>query len=239
MSASTLLARSRPLFVAALVAAVAGCLDLIRHEAPSGEPVRHYGLRLGLVACCLAGWFLTQAMIQARPMDGERIGDGLHTLFAPLNRRLNADPKLANALLIVSSAFIDAFGLFLIIASILGPSVRPFAALFLLFGMRQVSQGLCALPQPPGLVWRHPGFPSLLVTYSVGNDFFFSGHTAIAVLGALELSHLSLWLGLVGWLVALGEMVAVLALRAHYTMDIVMALAAAFCALQLAGMLGV
>src|SRR3974377_2570935 len=32
-----------------------------------------------------------------------------------------------------------------------------------------------------------PGFPSLLVTYGVANNYFFSGHTGIAVLGAAEL----------------------------------------------------
>jgi len=48
-------------------------------------------------------------------------------------------------------------------------------------------QAVCALPPPPNMIWHYPGFPSLLVTYHVANDFFFSGHTAIAVFGAIEL----------------------------------------------------
>jgi len=36
------------------------------------------------------------------------------------------------------------------------------------------------------MIWRHPGIPSLLVTYDVATDFFFSGHTAIAVLASIE-----------------------------------------------------
>ena len=40
------------------------------------------------------------------------------------------------------------------------------------------------------MIWRNPGFPSLLVTYGVSNDFFISGHTAIAVLGAIAASKL-------------------------------------------------
>ena len=37
------------------------------------------------------------------------------------------------------------------------------------------------------MMWNNPGVPSLLVTYETTNDFFFSGHTAIAVLGCIEL----------------------------------------------------
>ena len=61
-----------------------------------------------------------------------------------------------------------------------GGSVRPFLGLVLLMALRQLVQSLCPLPAP-GMIWHYPGFPSLLVTYRVANDFFFSGHTAIAV----------------------------------------------------------
>ena len=61
--------------------------------------------------------------------------------------------------------------------------------LLILFGLRQLCQGLCALPPPEGMIWRNPGFPSLLVTYGTATDLFFSGHTAIAVYGCLELAH--------------------------------------------------
>lgn len=77
------------------------------------------------------------------------------------------------------------------------------------------------LPAPPGVIWRRPGVPSLLVTYDVGNDFYFSGHTAIAVLAAFELAHTgNPWLAAVGIFIAVGEATTVLILRAHYTMDI-------------------
>ena len=39
------------------------------------------------------------------------------------------------------------------------------------------------------MIWRSPGVPSLLVTYGVSNDLFFSGHTALAVYGAIELGR--------------------------------------------------
>src|SRR3989442_6441970 len=40
------------------------------------------------------------------------------------------------------------------------------------------------------MIWRRPGFPSLLVTYGTAGDLFFSGHTAIAVYGGVELVRL-------------------------------------------------
>jgi len=60
-----------------------------------------------------------------------------------------------------------------------------------------------------------------MVTYGVSNNLFFSGHTAIAVVGAVELARLGRrWLGVIGCCVAIFEVVTVLVLRAHYTMDV-------------------
>jgi membrane-associated phospholipid phosphatase len=69
----------------------------------------------------------------------------------------------------------------------------------------------------------------------VANDFFFSGHTAIAVLGAIELANVAPgWVAIAGGLIAFLEAATVLVLRAHYTMDVLAAVFAAFCAASLA-----
>jgi len=127
----------------------------------------------------------------------------------------------ANVLLILSSAIIDALGVFLLGSWLFGRSVRPFLGLVMLMLLRQIAEALCSLPVPPGMIWHYPGFPSLLVTYHVANDFFFSGHTAIAVFGALELSRFRrTWLTWGAILLVLFEVLTVLVLRAHYTMDV-------------------
>ena len=78
------------------------------------------------------------------------------------------------------------------------------------------------------MIWHYPGFPSLLVTYHVANDFFFSGHTAIAVFGAVELSRLRRnWLTVLAVLMVIFEVATVLVLRAHYTMDVFTGIVAA------------
>jgi PAP2 superfamily C-terminal len=178
-------------------------------------------VRALLVALGLAAWFWTQSLIGQRAISGQAIGDDLHVLTAPMHQYLLDHPCAANGLLITSSAFIDLFALFLLGRAIFGPTFRPFIGLLMLFALRQICQALCDLPPPEGMIWRNPGFPSLVVTYGVANDLFFSGHTAIAVFGAIELARLGRrWLGVIGFSIALFEVATVLTLRAHYTMDV-------------------
>lgn len=179
------------------------------------------GLRAGFVAVAIMLWFWSQRLISQKAPVANRVGDRLHDWSAPLHGWLLANPRSANLVLIVTSALVDACGLYVFYLSILGPTLQPFIALLFLFGLRQGCQAVCSLPSPPGVIWRHPGFPSLFVTYETGNDFFFSGHTAIAVLGALQLAHHGpLWLAALGAIVAVIEAATVIILRAHYSMDV-------------------
>jgi PAP2 superfamily C-terminal len=184
-------------------------------------------LRIGIVIVSLGLWFWTQALLSRRitgPSASEgsgRIGDGIHRLTAKLNRDLQLHSRWANALLISSSLVIDVLGLWMIAISILGPTIQPFLGLMMLFALRQLCQAFCALPPPAGMIWRHPGFPALLVTYGTSEDLFFSGHTAMAVFGSICLATAFGPIGIVaGTTIALFEMSAVLVLRAHYTMDV-------------------
>ncbi len=192
--------------------------------------------RAAITAVALVAWFWTQSLISSRGFPaGAAIGDGLHDLSAPLNQYLHHHPGAADALLIVSSGLIDVIGIFLLGTWLLGRSVRPFLALVMVVALRQVFQWLCALPPPPDMIWHYPGFPSLLVTYNVANDYFFSGHSAVAVLGAWELARTRRG-GLItaGVALALFEMATVIVLRAHYTMDVFAGVLAALCLAHLA-----
>lgn len=188
-------------------------------------------LRVVLVIVGLVAWFGSQTLIGQMGFPDEGIGDGLFTLLTPLHSYLVENPRAADALLITSSAVIDLFAIFVLAASIFGPTIRPFLGLLFLFFLRQVCQALVALPAPEGMIWRYPGFPSLLVTYYVANDFFFSGHTAIGVYGAIEMARTGKrWLTVVGVSGAAYAAFSVLVLRAHYTMDVFTAVIAALLA---------
>lgn len=198
-------------------------------QAEDSNHRRNLLLRLLVTGIVLALWFWTQSLIGARTTPGPGIRDGLHNFTAGLNSYFSQNGGAANALLIASSGLIDALGLFLLGRWLFGGSVRPFLGLFLLMTLRQLMQALCALPPPPNMIWHYPGFPSLLVTYHVANDFFFSGHTAIAVFAAIELSRLRRnWLTAAAILLAVFEVATVLILRAHYTMDAFTGVVAAF-----------
>jgi len=190
--------------------------------------LRSLFLRFLATGIVLALWFWTQSLIGARTAPASGIGDSLHNLTAGLNSYFAQNARAANVLLILSSALIDALGLFLLARWLFGGTVRPFLGLFLLMALRQLMQAICALPPPPNMIWHYPGFPSLLVTYHVANDFFFSGHTAIAVFGAIELSRLRRnWLTAAAVLIVSFEITTVLVLRAHYTMDVFTGIVAA------------
>lgn len=194
--------------------------------------------RAALVVVGLGLWFWTQRLIGARPWPASGIGDVIHDRTARWNRWLVDRPRAADALLIASSGVIDLLGLFLLGAAIFGPTFRPFLGLLMLFALRQLCQGLCALAPPENMIWRAPRFPSLLVTYGTATDLFFSGHTSIAVYGALELARLGgPWLTLLGVLIVLFEAATVLVLRAHYTMDVFTAIVTALLVAGVAAVL--
>jgi membrane-associated phospholipid phosphatase len=213
---------------------------------PDSPPSRRW-LKLLFVIIGLALWYGTQYLISKRMPTGDQaqIVDLPLQWTEPVNRYLNQHKTAADALLVVSSFLIDCLGIFLLGWSIFGPSIRPFLGLLILFALRQTCQGLIALPAPEGMIW-HVGptlfgvkVPTLLVTYGVANDLFFSGHTAMAVYGAVELGRLGRrWLVAVAVVIAAFQMGVVIVLRAHWTMDVfagaVTALVAAYLAAQLA-----
>ncbi len=191
-------------------------------------------IRLTMIAVGMGLWFWTQGLIGQRALSEGGIGDGLLEVTSGVNAYLWEYPAIANGLLVASSLIIDALTLFLFGWSLLGKTIRPFLGLLILFALRQLCQGLVALPKPDGIIWWDPGFPSLFVTYSVANDFFFSGHTAMAVYGAIELARLGRRsLLAIAILLVVFQVSVVIVLRAHYTMDV---FAGAVTALYVAGL---
>lgn len=191
------------------------------HESWIARSTRSFWLRLVVTAAALIAWFWTQSLIGARKLPTVGIEDRLHNATNSANLYLHNHQLAADVLLSVSSGIIDLLGLFLLARWIFRASIRPFLALVIVLGLRQVMQSLVALPAPPNAIWHYPGFPSLLVTYSVSNDYFFSGHTAIAVVAVSEVARLGKrWLTIIGLLIVIFEVATVLVLRAHYTMDV-------------------
>ncbi len=193
-------------------------------------------LKIAVIVVALIIWFWTQKLIGAKADAGGGIGDLIHRLTARWHRYFLDHPKAADRALILSSLGIDVLGLSLIALAVFGSTFAPFVAIIIVFSLRQLTQMCCTLPPPEGMIWKDPGFPSLLVTYGVSNDLFFSGHTALAVLGAIEISeHAPWWLAVPAIVLAVWEVLIVIVLRAHYTMDVIAGAFAAWFAADLAG----
>jgi hypothetical protein len=179
-------------------------------------------VKILIVIGSLGIWFLSQWALAKFRNDLPPHYDAVHEWTKKWNTYFATHKKACNTLLIISSLFIDALVLFIIAISIWGPSFRPFVALMVLFVFRQISQALVTLPIPPGSIWHYPGFPSLVVTYGIANDLFFSGHTALAVLGGMELIHLGyLPLTLLALFILIYETLVVLILSAHWSAPVI------------------
>jgi hypothetical protein len=216
-------------------AAAAGGGFVLWYLSVEGDGLIGLVTKLVFVGICISLWYHTQALINTKGFPGRGIGDMIHLWTEGIHAKLLDQPSLCRQLLIWSSLGIDIFGLSLIAMAVFGSSISPFLALVVLFAMRQVSQMLCSLPAPDGMIWRDPRVPSLLVTYKTCNDFFFSGHTAIACLGSIfAWQYFPWWAALAVTLVAAAEAFVVLVLRAHYTMDVICAVLASIVSYSIA-----
>lgn len=187
-------------------------------------------------------WFLshTQTLIGVRPLV-ESLVDHSHEFTAWFNDHVNTTLTSEIFFQSLSGFLLDLALLALCVRFITASSHQPRISFALVGIMRQCSQFMVSLPLPKGLNFRHPGFPTLFVTYNVANDFYFSGHTANCVLFALELSRMTrdaygkystmhVAAIVFGWLSSIVQVFLVLGFRSHYIMDVITALLAVYFA---------
>lgn len=165
-------------------------------------------------------WQCSQVYISENKVNTDDNGMGDRLLHNGITDQIHAvltseNGTLAKLLLIVSSFLIDVHTVHLFLDR---SHLR-----FLICGMflRQLCQYFTALPLIPGQYWEHPGFPSVFVIYGVGNDYFFSGHTYLAMCATgLLFQSKKRSTRIYAFLFALLEISTVVVLKGHYFMDI-------------------
>jgi hypothetical protein len=163
----------------------------------------------------------TQALIGEMTPPIGIISDRVHLWTAPINDYFQWHPTAARIILVTTSLWIDASIVFLSLRALFGPTIRPFLELFFLGLYRQSLQFLVTLPIPEGIIWEYPGFPSLMVDYSLQHDLYFSAHTGVALLVVMELLRTQRrWLSYLGFCFLIYIVAAILCFRIHYTMDV-------------------
>lgn len=189
--------------------------------------------RIGLIvfaAAQIALYFIYQHFINQKPVPPCLVDDGLHRLFQPVTDFLLNHPTVANAQLIAMNSILDILTLFLIVITLVKRDIRPFFILTIFFSLRQILQLAVKLPMPTEIIWHYPGFPSLLQTYGIASDFYFSGHTGLSLLAFYELSYFRKpWLTCLGFVLFVYEACSVLAIHGHYTMDVFTAIMTVTC----------
>jgi len=100
-----------------------------------------------------------------------------------------------------------------------GKGIRLGICLYVAYFLHWVFLHATTLPPPDHSVWQFPkGVFTLGKPYV--NDFWFSGHTANAVLIALATGGRRLWIKGLAWGNVAFEIVLVLSTRTHYTIDV-------------------
>lgn len=189
--------------------------------------------RFGLIVFAIAQivlYFIFQHLIGQRPAPVCKIHDVLLELFQPVTNFLHNHRIAANIQLIAMNGILDILSLFLIVITLVKRDIRPFFILVIFFSLRQILQLLVKLPIPPEAIWHYPGFPSLLQTYGIASDYYFSGHTGLSLLAFYELSYFRKpWLAYLGFALFVYEAISVLATHGHYTMDVFTAIMTVTC----------
>jgi len=169
-----------------------------------------------------------------------QIVDISHVYTASWNAYILEHTELATAIMIVSSLLVDLSVAYLGVVSFFSKGWRTGVAAAIVILLRQICQFTIEFPIPEGIYFQDPGFPSVFVTYDVKTDFFFSGHTSLMVVCALDIirRNRNIFLTLLMAALCIFQMGVVLVFRFHYIPDVITALFAAFASTYLGGKIG-
>lgn len=174
-------------------------------------------------------WQISQYLLSVNTPIQQEIIDESHKMIAGINIFLQNHTNITRIIIIITSLMIDINVLFVCGNSLWKRKYQPLYIIIAGLTLRQICQFFNRLPVPENMIWFHPQIPSLLVTYSVSNDFFFSGHTFIAMLvGSEIIKKPRLLAKIYGFMFIIIEITFVIVTNGHYFMDVYAAIATYF-----------
>lgn len=175
------------------------------------------------VICVVAGLAMAASGHMLPQKDIECIEDKSFTSTEAINQYFLAWPWARNTFLIICGAMMDILIVSMFIYFLLfQESWRWLVAMALFYFTRMGIQNIFLMKFPEGYAWDYPGFPSLTVPYPKTNDFFYSGHVGGALLAALEYRTLGFWwMSYFGYLTSFMQILLMIALRSHYSIDMI------------------
>jgi len=177
-------------------------------------------IRFSIFVFCLS--FLIVGRTSVPDNEPACIVDNVQGLLDDVNYFILHNTGWRDALQIICSLFMDV--LFLSTAGywvLFGKTSRLILTILLFYGVRTVVQKMWFSPFPPGFWWYDPGFPSLVVPYGRGSDFFFSGHIGFVVICGTEWARAKNWAMVVfAWVGGIYTAFILLSYQVHYSIDI-------------------
>lgn len=129
----------------------------------------------------------------------------------------SSNKSVCKILILISSLYLDVCFVVMCAHTYMTADLRFFELMGLGLTTRFICQLINRVPGPRGMIWVHPGIPSITVSYKIVNDMFFSGHMYASLV------YTKLLEGYVGPYAYLGpvyQFVTMGVTQSHYFMDI-------------------
>jgi len=194
-------------------------LDILYEQEPTNKRIK---IKLCVFLVCLTFLFIGRYSVPSN--DIPHIKDIPMNWFDSFNAFIEENHAWRNAFQIICSLFMDIMfigtGAYWILR---GNSSRLVVATLAFYIVRAIVQGLFWLPFPhKGYYWwDDPGFPSFVVPYGKGSDFFFSGHIGFVTICATEWKRAGR--KVLFWILTIGGIytaIILLAYHVHYSIDL-------------------
>lgn len=156
----------------------------------------------------------------------ECVIDYSHEKTSGINKALNDNETLRNALMITSALLMDVLFLSKIGFFILNSKTwRLIVSIIVFYLVRSIAQVIFQERFPEGYAWFYPGFPSITVSYLKANDFFFNSSTGLLLICGLDFFHEKQFIWFVLCLIAIVyQGLLLIFLRGQYIIDIISSL---------------
>lgn len=182
----------------------------------------HLKLAASIIFICI---YVTLNMVFPREdftYELECFDDKVFTMTAGVNNYFRENDLLLRAYLIIAGFLMDcAIVLGFYYFAVHFRTWRMAFNLAILYGVRGQIQELYVMGHPKGILFKDPGIISISVPYYDTHDYFFSGHVSLPTLIAVEFyKHKYNKLAFFCFFVSFFELIMMVFLRGHYSIDL-------------------
>ena len=180
-------------------------------------------LIISLLIIALFAVFNNMEILGNPTPDNQCYYDVLHEWVIPLNKLYRGNKIYRTVLTIIGSVLLDLVYIINYFCwGVYAVDWRYGVSTMCFYGIRYILQETIRMKYPDRLFFEYPGFPSIVVGYIQGSDFFFSGHCGFPIIGATEFIWLKKYYFSAYFVfVSFVEFFLMINCREHYTIDII------------------